>query len=175
MTLQDALEKLAQAHGTEAVMAGFERLQAAVRLARKKAAQVYGPLQTSINTAMRQWYAQKAQGIPRAERDRYLEQTLRAAFPPRRIWEYACEDCHDTGLIRLHCSPQHRCNGVSTRTDFSGQQPGKHRRLCTVHAEYEHEYAVPCHCVTGLRFRPVEKSPDDELATVGKVGKDRRR
>lgn len=171
MSLQDDLDKLTQAHGPSALAAAFSRLQSTVRQARKRAAQTLGPLAQTMIAALNIWDAEKADGVPKAEREAHLEQTLRAAWPKGRTWVYDCDDCDDTGLILLQCTAKHRCNGISTRTDYPGQAPGKYKRLCTLQDSYEHDYVIPCHCSRGVKWRPVQKNQDDELAAVGKVTK----
>jgi hypothetical protein len=112
----------------------------------------------------------KAKGATKAETDQALENVIRAAWPKPKDrvtpWRYGCETCGDTGLVLHQCHPGHRCDGSSTRTEASGDRPGKYTRFCVGSSTYEHDYGVPCLCAKGHQFRRRGQQTDDEAAFV---------
>lgn len=114
----------------------------------------------------------KAKGAPKAERDRALENVIRDAWPKPKDrtvpWRYECEDCGDTGLRMLQCTPKNRCDGISTRVDSPGDRPGKYKRFCVNSTTYEHDYGVPCFCRKGDTFRPRRQDHEDAFVTAAK-------
>jgi hypothetical protein len=150
-------------------MAELFKLRAAARAARRKASQQWGPLVQSFMQGMKFWEDEKAQGVSLPDRVSHLATILRASWPFQREWHYVCEQCGETGLVMAVCRKGARCNGISTRTDFAGQTPGKYKRLCWQHpdSDYEHDYGMPCWCEKGERFRVVAKAAES-YATAGK-------
>jgi len=128
-----------------------------------------GRLARLYREALQYMDAQKAAGVPFLDRIKGLDQVLRSAWPQGREWHYLCEQCNDTGLVVSVCRKGARCNGISTRTDSPGQQPGKYRRLCALNpnSDYEHDYSAPCWCAAGGRWRQKPPSTDDGT-NVGK-------
>ena len=113
----------------------------------------------------------RGDGASQAEVTGAIEEAVRAVWPYTREWHYLCDACRDTGLVLHTCRTGARCSGISSRTDASGERPGKYRRLCALHptSTYTHEYGVPCACGKGDRFRPKARSHSDELGEVGKT------
>lgn len=110
-------------------------------------------LAATFREAMRLWDAMKADGVSEPIRFAMLTKTLRAAWPFVRAWHYRCEACRDTGLVVAVCRRGSRCDGQSTRTGA--------RRLCATHpeSEYAHDYAIPCVCAPGAKFRRALQPP----------------
>jgi len=164
-----ALESLSQAHGPAALREAWSALQRRVRGARRTdgGAQTLGRI---IMEAIAYREGLKAAGATRADLDAGLESVVRAAWPKPidRVtpWRTLCDKCQDTGLEMRQCTPDTRCNGVSTRTDSPLDKPGKYRRLCVGSATYEHDYGVPCTCAKGDTFRPRAARADEEGAFV---------
>lgn len=112
-----------------------------VTAVRKAFQREYGTLAQTFIEAMRIWDAQKAEGVPLADRLSGLEKTLRAAWPVTREWKYLCASCGDYGLQMGTCDGDASC--------------GRHR------AHLPHEYGVPCWCEKGKPFRKREPQPGD--------------
>lgn len=150
MSIADALSALSQAHGSQALASAFRALQGQVRRDRRAKDASRGTLATTYIAAMAIWDAQKADGIPRAERLSGLEKSLRAAWPQTREWKYLCERCSDYGLEILSCQ------GV---TDA----------ICgEVKPHYAHEFGQPCWCAAGARFREKPKPAPEDFQAAGK-------
>lgn len=149
--------ELAQAHraATRAVLA--ERRRSTVRGT--------GELAKTIFAALDLRDQMKAKGASQEELDAYLERVIRVSWPHGRVWKYLCTTCDDTGRIVRVCWKGARCTGRST---VQG-----HMRICAKDpsADYEHEYAEPCHCSLGARFRPKQRTVTDELTQLGKTSK----
>ncbi len=142
MSLSAALDALSQAHGPAALAAAFTRLTQTVRKARTAADKGLGTLAQVFVAAMTHWDAQKADGVPVAERQRGLEATLRVAWPQTRVWHYLCANCNDIGLVISACPGDATC--------------GRPR------AHLAHDVGTPCWCTLGAKFRAPEKpNPED--------------
>lgn len=131
-----------------------------------------GQLVATFIEAMRIWEAQKEDGVPHPERIRGLAESLKAAWPKRRIepWHYLCERCDDTGWHFHVCTAGRRCGRPF-------KLPGQREDDKTGQANCmsDHRYVVPCLCAKGQERRRQllreTRSPDDELAQVGKTKK----
>lgn len=148
MSVTDALNQLAEAHGSKALASAFRSLQGQVRKARRGAQAAYGPLARTFAAAMEIWDAQKADGVSKADRIDGLAKSLKAAWPPGREWKYLCNRCDDTGWQVTTCTPETPCGRPfklqgSSADDYTG------RGRC---AE-EHVYCAPCWCEKGQMFR----------------------
>ena len=154
MSLTDALQALADAHGPKALAQAHAALSGEVRRSRRASRKDLGPLAQTFVEAMRIWDQQKADGVSKEERLAGLEQTLRAAWPFAREWKFLCGGCGDTGLIMRECRGE---NG------FCGRRK----------AHLPHEYGEPCSCAAGLKFlgKPKAEPTDYKQAGFTKVGK----
>lgn len=153
MSLQDALQSLSEAHGPKALLAAFDSLQGRVRRARKAFTQQYGMLAQTYLEAMKIWDADKADGVPREERARRLEKSLRASWPQTREWKFLCNECGDLGLVYYECSGGSECGRMK-----------KH---------LPHSYGRPCFCSKGAAFKsaPKPEATDYKQAGFSKVGR----
>ena len=153
MSLTDALKALSDAHGGKALAQAFNALQGHVRQARRAARAQYGTLAQTFMAAMQIWDAQKAEGVPKAERLQGLEKTLKASWPQTRVWKYLCNECMDIGLVYYDCS--------------GGSECGRHK------PHLAHTYGRPCFCAKGERFRDKQKPAAEDFKQAGftKVGK----
>jgi hypothetical protein len=146
-------------------------LKKRVRKSRKDAHKTDGKLAAAFVEAMHILDAQKANGVPFAERIQGLDETLRHVWPFTRTWHYLCEACRDTGLVMHVCRLGARCDGISSRIDGPKGTPGKYKRLCAQHptSDYTHEYGIPCDCEKGRRFRePATRRGPDDFKDAGK-------
>jgi hypothetical protein len=145
-------------------------LRKSVKRKRKDAHKSEGKLAAAFREAMQMIDAQKAEGVPFAQRIQGLEAVLRQVWPQTRAWHYTCDACNDSGLVMRVCQRGARCNGISTRIDGPGGTPGKYRRLCAIDplSDYEHEYGTPCFCERGRRFRDAPKAGPDDFKDAGK-------
>jgi len=123
------LEQLAQAQTPAELRELHGRLGFAIKTKRKRAKKELCPLAKTFEEAMRIWDADKAHGVPLADRQQHLAQTLRAVWPLTRVWRYVCDRCNDTGWEPRSCTPETHCG----------------RRRC----EPGHDYVVPCVCLKG--------------------------
>lgn len=155
MSLTDALQTLANAHGPSALAGAFHALQGQVKRARRASRQQFGALAQTFTEAMRIWDAEKAEGVSKTERLARLERTLRAAWPRRRdeAWHYVCVACSDLGLEMFEC------DGGSTCGRGKPHLP--------------HSYGRPCLCAKGTRYteKPKADAADYKQAGFTKVGK----
>lgn len=127
----------------------------------------------TVKEALRLRDQMRADGASDTELAKGLEQSVRAAWPQGREWQYKCDDCRDTGLIEMVCKAGQRCEGTSSRVDHWKDEPGKYRRLCALNptSDYEHTYTMPCFCAAGSRFKrqaPTPETDDDRAAKVQK-------
>lgn len=164
-TLQSALDALGKAHGAAALRSAFRVIQRSVRAIRRDGeADSLGKV---VMEAIDFRDKLKAEGVEKADLDAGLESLLRERWPKpfdrTAPWRYLCEGCGDTGLVMYLCRPGMRCAGISTRTDGSGDKPGKYQRLCVGSSSYVHDYGEPCDCPKGSRFRTGRRNntPDD--------------
>lgn len=109
----------------------------------------------TFREAMRIYDAQKAEGVPKAERLAGLEQSLRAAgfgaaTEPLRAADW-CPKCENTGLQM----PREDCPGDATC--------GKSRQ------HLAHEFGRPCWCVLGKRFKDRPQGGEDDFTVAGKA------
>ncbi len=168
--IRAALEKLAHAHGADALLSTLRQVQGEVRRARRDASRKHGALSTAVNEAWKIRDAMKADGVTGDALDAGMEGVVRQLWPQQRVWHYQCERCHDTGLRMFVCQKGARCNGISTRIDSKHDEPGKYLRLCAKfpNSDYAHDYGEPCLCVRGARFTRAPKPPSDDLNDAGK-------
>lgn len=154
--LRRSEQLLAGAATADQVAEAHAILKRAIYQKRRREDQGLGPLAQTFKVAMQIWDSEKADGIPRPDRVKHLEQSVRAAWPQGRDWKYLCDRCQDTGLIMRVCERGARCNGVSFRSDHPHAPSGKYRRLCTHDRDssYTHDYGVPCWCAKGKDFDP---------------------
>jgi hypothetical protein len=148
VSLSDALKTLSDAHGPSALARAFGALQGQVRQARKASKAQYGNLAQTFVAAMRIWDAQKADGVPKAERLAGLEKSLRAAWPQTREWKYVCHSCEDTGGIFAECPGNDHCGR-------------KNPHLA-------HSYIAPCFCPKGVRFREKPQAAPEDFKAAGR-------
>jgi hypothetical protein len=150
MSLSDALKTLSDAHGPSALARAFGALQGQVRQARRAAKSQYGNLAQTFVAAMRIWDAQKADGVPKAERLAGLEKSLRAAWPqsadPGRF--YKCRECWDVGAIDCQCPGTDHC--------------GRHK------PHLPHSYVAPCFCASGVKFKEKPKPSPEDFKSAGR-------
>lgn len=153
--LREAEAALATATTPEQINYARALLRTAIHRNRKQASHEHGTLAQSLHNALSISRKMKEGGASDAERHGYVEGVLREVWPKRRTapWHYSCDDCSDTGLILMECTPEYRCDGVSSRTDGPNVKPGKYQRLCTKDPHYRHSYGMPCHCSRGDGFR----------------------
>lgn len=168
--IDDALQNLSDANSPSELIAAHREVRRNIRASRRNQSKRFGPLATAYEEMMELSDKLKAGGASRYERNKGIEAVLRQTWPFTREWKYECDRCNDTGLVMHVCRHGERCNGVSTRTDTSFQQPGKHRRLCTLNETYEHDYGVPCFCPRGARFR---EQPKHDPATFADAGRNK--
>lgn len=144
-------------------------LKKSVKRKRREAHKAEGKLAAGFAEAMQIMDAQKAAGVPFAERVKGLEGVLRALWPHTREWHYLCHVCRDSGLAMHVCKKGARCDGISTRIDGPHGTPGKYRRLCAQdpQLDYTHEYGTPCSCEQGARFRAAAPKAED-FSSAGK-------
>lgn len=117
----------------------------------KKPATPEGQLGAVFTEAMRIWDAQKAEGVPQAERIAGLRETLKAAWPQTREWKYLCQSCSDYGLVMNTC-------------------PGVKDAICGRSNPHQaHEFGTPCWCDAGRRFRPKKASAEDAVDDAARV------
>jgi hypothetical protein len=147
-----------------------KELRAHVRRKRRTVQATDGKLVRAYIAAMDRYDAQKAAGVPFAERVQDLEEFVRAEWPFTRTWMTICAQCGDTGLVMATCRRGARCRGISTRTDSPGKQPGKYQRLCArdPDSDYEHTYGIPCACPKGTRFTTAPKPAAEDFVSAGK-------
>ena len=130
--------------------------------ARRKADREFGPLAQSFALAMQIGDAQRAEGVPLAERLEGLEKTLRAAWPQIRPWRYLCERCNDTGWVPLTCTQNAPC-GRPYRLQGQRGEDNTGQGQCG----NGHEYVQPCWCVKGQARRDqLERRPKREDFTA---------
>src|SRR6266853_1090155 len=156
--LTRAVEQLAAADTAEALREAHRHVRRQLRAAR--AAEQLGPLAQTYRAAMRLWDAQKAEGISLEERQRGLEQSLRAAWPQTREWHYLCSACDDYGLVIAQCP------GGEAQTS-------RRPRVHTAHnstwpCSRPHTYGWPCSCPAGARFRSQPKPEPTDFHAAGK-------
>ena len=164
--LREAEQALATATTPEQIDIARALLKTALYRKRRQAQQSHGVLAQSLHTALDISRKMKADGASEQERHEYIEGVVRTVWPRRRSqsWKFTCDDCSDTGLILMECTPDYRCDGLSSRADAWNQPPGKYQRLCTKDASHRHAYGMPCHCARGDAFRlkvKQRKSLDD--------------
>ncbi len=130
--------------------------------ARREAHKSEGVLAQTFRAAMAIWDAQKAQGVSEADRQKGLEQSLRAAWPQTREWHYLCQKCDDSGFVFGTCVSGSSCGRpFSLPQQHSDDWTG--RGKCTE----GHVFAQPCWCSKGagirrmLEKRPAPVSADD--------------
>lgn len=156
MSLEDALKKLSDAHGSKALSTAFGKLHGEVTRARRAAKAQLGPLASTFIEAMRIWDVQKKDGVSEADRVDGLSKSLRAAWPqapPQEAWtyQYACERCSGYGLETLTCPGDATCG----------------RRK----PHLAHDYGTPCWCDAGKRFRAPAKPNPEDFSAAGKTPK----
>lgn len=149
MSLQDALDTLSAAHGAQALAAAFHAVEREARRKLKVSRETFGLLARTYWAAMDIYDAQKAEGVPRAERLAGLEKSLRAVWPQTREWHYLCVACSDLGLELRECDGNTSC--------------GRHK------AHLPHTYGVPCLCAKGAAFQPVQKPAAADFKAAGKM------
>lgn len=105
----------------------------------------------TFREAMRLWDAQKADGVPFADRVTGLAKSLRQAWPKGREneWKYLCSKCSDYGLEMQDCPGDATCG-----------RP---------HAHLPHDFGTPCWCSAGQRFRAQPKPGPDAFTDAGKT------
>jgi hypothetical protein len=169
VSLLDDLRTLADSNGAKALADAFHALQGTVRRARRGADRELGALARTLSAALKIWDAQKADGVPLAERQRGLEQSLRAAWPQGRSepWHYLCERCSDTGWEPRTCTPETPC-GRPFRLPGASADDWTGKGRCTPN----HAYVVPCWCLKGQGFRRgLEKAPKDPERDFTEAGR----
>jgi hypothetical protein len=146
-------------------------------LARRKAAQrALGPLAETFKAAMEVSEKMRAEGVPRSDREAYVANVLREAWPKGRPepWHYHCEDCSDTGWASRTC--QHRSCGRPFKLPGQAGDDRTGQGTCTP----GHSYVEPCRCVKGEERRRQllkQRRPEDvvDMAARGlkftKVGR----
>jgi hypothetical protein len=148
MSLSDALQTLAQAHGAAELARAFHVLQGQARRLRRATDTTWGTLSQTFVAAMRIWDQQKADGVSKAERLAGLEQTLRAAWPQTRAWHYLCVACSDLGLELFECDGGSAC--------------GRTKR------HLPHTYGRACVCAKGAAFREAPKPEPADFKAAGR-------
>lgn len=153
MSVLEALKTLSEAHGASELARAFHALQGSVRRFRRAADAKLGTLAQTYAEAMRLWDADKAAGVPKAERFARLEKTLRAVWPQTREWHYLCVACRDLGLELYECSGGSECGRTK-----------KH---------LPHTYGRPCVCAKGALYqdKPKPEPTDYKQAGFSKVGR----
>lgn len=115
---------------------------------RRQAHREEGQLATAFREAMRIMDAQKADGVPFADRICGLDAALKSVWPFTREWKYLCQTCDDIGLELLDCDGKGRCG----RTKL----------------HLPHSYGVPCWCQAGARYRVKPKPDPANFTDAGK-------
>ena len=146
----DALDTLGRAQGAKALIDAHHQARRAVRSARSAAHAKFGTLAQAYAAAMENWAAQKAEGVPFAERVAGLEKTLRAAWPKGRLeaWHVLCGSCDDYGLVISACPGDATCGRVKPHLP--------------------HDFGKPCWCKAGARFKEKPKPTPDDFTAAGK-------
>lgn len=109
-----------------------------------------GQLAAAFVDAMELIDQRRANGATKDEALEGFETVLKEAWPKGgRVWRYICELCHDTGWRDRECTPNNRCNGVSTFSHGAKTAPAGKPRLCATDARYTHTYVEPCMCQKG--------------------------
>lgn len=152
-TLQDALGTLAAAKSPSALAQSHWAVVGAVKRARQGFRQQLGTLAQTYVAAMAFWDAQKADGVPIAERFMGLDKTLRAAWPKGREepWRDNCAECRDYGLVMATCPGDATC--------------GRTKR------HLPHGFGSPCWCALGKRFQEKSKPDPSDFTAAGRTSK----
>ena len=145
------LDRLASAKTSHELTSAHRAVTRAIEQRRAKLAATQGPLAQTYVALVAQWDAEKAAGVSREERIQHWEPVLRAAWPFKRAWKYACEDCGDYGLRMSECPGDATCGRA---------QP-----------HLAHDFGTPCWCQAGRRYKPKARNEEDVVATAAKARK----
>ena len=127
---------------------------------RKDFSAQFGAFVRTMREAMTAYLHARQTGLEREDAIKGLESVIRDTWPkPVTKFGPKCDTCDDIGYEELICRQWARCQ----------------RERCNGKGEdWQHRYLVPCTCPKGDRFQPRHRTPDDALATVGKVSKPKR-
>lgn len=107
-----------------------------------------------MRETMKEYIAAREQGVSREDAVKGIESVLREVWPQRTSKFDTCAECDGGGWRITVCDYNLRCG----------------RKWCaSTPPEWEHNYAVPCDCVSGDRMRPKPRAAGDELTTVGRT------
>lgn len=134
---------------TDTLKAAHQALRRAIPGARRKAAQSEGRLAAAFREAMKVWDAQKADGVPFAERLCGLDALLRQVWPQTRPWKYLCQNCDDLGLVMATCQGDATCGRSKPHLP--------------------HTFGTPCWCDRGPRFREKQRPTADDFTQAGRT------
>lgn len=107
-----------------------------------------------MRETMREYIVAREQGVSQEDAVKGIEAVLRAEWPQRPTKYPTCDECDNSGWRITACTHAMRCNRY---------------RCGTSEPAWEHNYAVPCECVSGDKFRAKPPAVVDELATVGRT------
>ena len=149
--LDEALDRLGDAHGAGALETAFHRLLGIIRRSRRKSAQILGPLAETITQALHHRDLQRTAGATPLELAANFEKTIRACWPFTREWKFLCNACDDYGLQMQECAGDTTCG----RT----------------HPHGPHSFGAACWCEKGRRFREKAKTEASAIDAAARVKK----
>lgn len=128
---------------------------------------VEGQLAATFREAMRLGDEMRAKGVSKDEREVFVAQALKAAWPKGREepWHYVCEACGDMGW-RVRMCASRSCGRPFKLPGQSGED-----KTGQGQCREGHTYAEPCMCAKGQQQRRLlwkERAPEDAIAVAAK-------
>lgn len=154
-SILDALDALAEAHGSAALGAAFRSLQRQVRQIRRASSRSESAFTNAVMEAVDLRAQLKADGATGTDLEAGLEAVVRATWPRSpgaHAWKYLCETCRDTGLEMRWCE-------------------GRGCGLAHGNTHAPHEVGWPCFCSKGERFRETKPAQLDAISAAAKTAK----
>lgn len=162
----DGLDALAGAKSPGELIAAHRDVLKSVKARRRD--KHIGILARTFRAAMEIWDAQKAEGLPVADRHAALEASLRQAWPKPRTepWHYLCDACSDTGWRVLVCGDGLTC-GRPFRLPGQRSDDWTGRGKCVA----GHTFAQACYCEKGRERQKQALAPASQDFTQATKGK----
>lgn len=171
MSIQDDLEKLSKASGVKDLIDAHQRMKRSILSARRQSDSGLGPLARAWKEAIRISDQMALDGASKADRQQYVENVIRAAWPKKREepWHYACKGCDDSGWVVKTCQRGSCGRPFSLPKQAGDDRTGKGKCVDG------HSYAAPCVCEKGQGFRRsmLKEQPrtEDAMALAAKTSK----
>jgi hypothetical protein len=170
--LAAALDALSRAYGAKALAKAHQKAALAVSRSRKRATRVLGPLAQAWRQALQLAEKMKAEGASASERQQYIANVVREAWPKMREepWHYLCAACEDSGWIWHTCV--NRSCGRPFKLPGQAGDDGTGQGRC----QEGHTYVLPCTmCEKGRGYRrQLRKEPrqqEDAVAVAARTSK----